>query len=345
MTTPRDELLTGLGLADLLGPAQEGKPFPRAALERVLAAANPLAAATLADARRRAEGAVEVTHPWTLRVRGPGYAGGVEDATKVSHEMGRLGGIPASEAELLGALPEDAPLALAVELVRSVAAERPDLTLRAFTAREVCRLSARERMPRRDVVATLKSAGLATLTWRAGDGFRADELEAHKAAHEAGVATIVAVGTRHGAVDRAYLDRLAAVAKLAETQRHTLSVVVLPELTDGASPLDGTSGSEDWTAVALARLALGTLVPHVTVDWHVVGHKLGATMLAAGADDVVGTQAAACWAPPTNDGPRPVNPDRARLWIVEARRSPVLRDALFKRLGQPNAAGHSPHCA
>ncbi len=106
--------------------------------------------------------------------------------------------------------------------------------------------------------------------------------------------------------------------------------MLVPERTEGASPLQGTSGTEDWLAFALTRLALGHVVPHVTVDAHVLGHKLGATLLSCGADDFVGAQAALAWAPPTDDGPRPLNPARVTKYVIEARRSPVRRDALFR---------------
>ena len=76
------------------------------------------------------------------------------------------------------------------------------------------------------------------------------------------------------------------------------------------------------------------MVPHVTVDAHVVGHKLAALLLSAGADDVVGAQAALSWAKPTDDGPRPLNPDRMRRHLIEARRSPELRDAVFRSVSE-----------
>jgi 2-iminoacetate synthase ThiH len=106
--------------------------------------------------------------------------------------------------------------------------------------------------------------------------------------------------------------------------------VLVPEKTEGASPLEGTAGTEDWLAFSLTRLALGHVVPHVTVDAHVLGHKLGATLLSCGADDFVGAQAAHAWAPPTDDGPRPLNPARVTKHVIEARRSPVRRDGIFR---------------
>lgn len=330
MTLPRDEMLSALGLADLAGPAERGEPFSPAALARVVAARNPLAAATLADARRRAAGRVDVTHPWTLRLRAPSLVHGIEDATKVSHDLAGAAGVPATEMEMLGALPEGAGLGLATELVRSLRTARPDLTLRAFTAAEILRIAGADGRPPHSVIASLRDAGLSTLTWRPGCGLRAGEIDVHRAAHEEGVPTVVPLGTSHGGADADLLARLAAIVRLASDHGRVMSVVVLPDHTDGASPLEGTAGTDDWLATSLARLATGNLVARITSDWHVAGHKLGATLLSCGADDVVGAQAAAKWAPPTDDGPRPVNPDRARLWITEARRSPVLRDGLFR---------------
>lgn len=333
----RDEMLSTLGLGDLGDLAAARKPFPREALERVLAARNPLAAASLADLARAAASGVEVTHPWTLRVRAPGLVHGLEDPTKVSHDANATGGVPATEMEMLGALPADAPLALADELVRSVATARPDLPLRALTASEVDSLAQRERRPRKDVLRILRDAGLATLSWRPGCGRSDAEVEVHHAAHTAGLRTVATIGTSHGRLDATFLDRLLAWVRVAEETKGFLAATALPDRTDGASPLEGTSGTDDWTAFALVRLAFGDLVPRLTADWQVVGHKLGATLLSCGADDVVGAQAAAAWAAPTDDSPRPVNPDRARKWILEARRSPVLRDGLFRRVGAPGA--------
>lgn len=336
MTLPRDEMLSALGLSDLAERAERGEPFGAADLARVVAGRNPLAAATLADTRRRAAGRVDVTHPWTLRVRAPSLVHGIEDATKVSHDLAGAAGVPATEMEMLGALPPDTGLGLATELVRSLRAARPDLNLRAFTAAEILRIAGADGKPPRSVIAALRDAGLSTLTWRPGCGVRAGEIDVHRAAHEEGVPTVVPLGTSHGGADGDLLARLAAIVRLASDScdaagaGRVMSVVVLPDHTDGASPLEGTAGTDDWMATSLARLATGNLVPRITSDWHVVGHKLGATLLSCGADDVVGAQAAAKWAPPTDDGPRPVNPDRARLWITEARRSPVLRDGLFR---------------
>lgn len=332
-----DGLLTDLGLADLAEACVARRPLSRAELGRIAAARNPLAAASLADRARAAASGVEVTHPWTLRVRAPGLVHGLEDATKVAHEFDAVAGVPATEMEMLGALPPGATLGFAIELVRTLAAARPDLPLRAITAHEVDALAAQERRPRKDVLAALRDAGLATLTWRPGCGRTPAEIDVHRAAHQCGIRTVATVGTsRRDAID-AWLDRLGAWTALAAQSHGFLAAMALPDRTEGASPLEGTSGSDDWTACALVRIAFGDLAPRVSSDWNVTGSKLGATLLSAGADDVVGTQAAAKWAPATDDGPRPLNPDRARKWIVEARRSPVLRDALFRRVDAPCA--------
>lgn len=325
-----DLLVASLGLTDLAEKATAREPFARADLERVLACGNPLVAASLADRARAATAGIDVTHPWTLRVRAPGLVHGLEDPTRVSHDPGPLDDVPATEMELVGELPPDAPLGLARELVLSLRALRPDLTLRAFTAAEVAALAARDGRPLADVLAVLADAGLAALSWRPGSGIDAREIDVHRAAHAAGICAPAIVG--YAAVDAEFVARVTAWVACAADVGGVASAMALPRATDGASPLDGTSGTEDWAACALVRLAFGRLAGRVTSDWHVVGSKLGATLLSCGADDVVGAQAAAKWAPPTDDGPRPLNPDRARRWIVEARRSPVRRDSRFRRV-------------
>lgn len=323
-------LLASLHLADLIEPVRANEALTRADLERVLRAANPIAAAALADARRAAVSGTTVTYPVTLRVRVPGVPAPSEDATKVSHDLADVALIEATEMQLVGALPSDLRLRHAVEIVRSLVAARPDLPLRAFAADDVTALAAREHTPIGTVVRELAQAGVATLDWRAGADAFDDAVRVHAHAHECEMRTFAPVTYTRGAVARPFLDRLTTLRELAETTKCFVSAVLVPERTEGASPLQGTSGTEDWLAFALTRLALGHVVPHVTVDAHVLGHKLGATLLSCGADDFVGAQAARAWAPPTDDGPRPLNPARVTKYVIEARRSPVRRDGLFR---------------
>lgn len=330
MSSVRDEMLAALGLADLAGPARAGTPFRDADLARVLASGNPLAAASLADAGRDARSGRDVTVPWTLRIRGPGLVQDAPHPTDVLHDCADAAAVPATEMEMVGRLPADAPLALAVEIVRTLCAARPDLTLRAFTTGEIEALSARERAPRRDVLAALRDAGLSTLSWRAGCGVAESEAEVHRAAHRAGLRTVAVFGYRRREPAAAWIARVDALRRVAEEGPGFLSASALPDRSEGASPLEGTAGTEDTVACAFVRLAFGSLVARTTVDAHVVGHKLAAALLTCGADDFVGAQAAAAWAPPTDDGPRPLNPDRVRRYVIEARRSPSLRDGLFR---------------
>jgi aminodeoxyfutalosine synthase len=323
-------LLESLHLADLIEPAERNEALTRTDLERLLRARNPLAAASLADARRKAASDVTVTYPVTLRVRVPGLEPPHEDATKVSFALADLAGIEATEMQMTGSLPAGLPLAHAIEIVRSLVAARRDLPLRAFTADDVAAIAAQERTSFASVVAQLAKAGVATLDWRPGADASPDAVRVHRAAHEEGMRTVAPVPYARGGVGKAFLERLAELRAVAESTRGFLSAVLVPDRTEGASPLDGTSGTEDWLAFALARLALGHAVPHVTVDAHVLGHKLGATLLSCGADDFVGAQAARAWAPPTDDGPRPLNPARVTKSLIEARRSPVRRDGIFR---------------
>jgi len=330
----RERILKGMvesaGLGDLWDRAAHGARLPRTDLERVLSCGHPLAASALADIARESRTGIEVTHPWTLRVRAPGVPFSAEDETRVSHPVDRVAGIPATESQIVGELPADLSLGLAVEMVRSVKVARPDLTLRAFSARRVLALSDVEKASLPAVLADLRRAGLDTLDWEPGDGLDDQAAIVHRAAHEQGFETTAPLGYGKGGVDGAFLDRLEAMREVAEQTGRFVAALPLPDRTEGASPLHGTAGTEDALACALARLALSHVVKHVSVDAHVVGHKLGAVLLSCGADDLVGAQAAAAWAPPTSDGPRPLNPDRVRRYVIEARRSPVLRDALHR---------------
>jgi aminodeoxyfutalosine synthase len=327
-------LLESLGLANLAGAAEKGEAFTTHDLERVIATGNPLAAAALADLRRAAMSDDVTTYPVTLRVRVPGVAASSEDATRVSYPLDQVAEIDATEMEMVGELPADLSLAHAVELVRSCVAARPDLRLRAFTAEDVAAIARNERAPLQAVTAELVRAGLSCLDWRAGADRSDEAIRVHRSAHETGLLTFAPVTYSRTTSPAELLARLDALRDAAEAQRPSsfLSAVLVPERAEGASPLAGTSGTQDWLACALTRLALGHVVPHVTVDAHILGHKLAATLLSAGADDFVGAQAAIAWAPPTDDGPRPLNPARVTKYVIEARRSPVRRDGRFALL-------------
>jgi aminodeoxyfutalosine synthase len=330
LSTAREQLLADLGLDDLLAPARQNAEIRKEDLRRVVDAGNPIAAAALADARRAAVSDVVVTHPRTLRVRGPRSR--TSDPMLVSFALGDLGGIEATEAQLLGPFPPAMPLAQATELVRLVHHERPDLQIRAFTADDVLGIVRTEGRSEGFVLDALSTAGLTLLDWRSGEGTTPETLAVHEAAHAHGVRSLLPIAYEKGDVASAFLDRLEQVRRKAEWSGGFLSVVPLPATRERRSPLDGTAGTEDALAFALVRLALGHAIAHVTVDAHVLGHKLGAILLSHGADDFVGAQAARKWAPRTDDGPRPLSPARVRAYLIEARSSPVLRDGVFAQL-------------
>jgi len=324
-------IVTSAGLDALWDRASRGARLARVDLQRIIECGHPLAASALADAAREHAAGIDVTHPWTLRVRAPGIPFAAEDGTRVSHAVDALTDIPATETQIVGALPDDTALGLAIEMVRSVKVARPDLTLRAFDARRIDALATQDGSTVEHVLRELRKAGLDTLDWSPGDGRDDRAAAVHRAAHEAGYETVAAVGYAKGEVGSALLDRIEALRKIAEDTGRFIAAIALPDRSEDASPLRGTSGTEDVLACALVRLGLGHTVKHVVTDAHVVGHKLGAVLLTCGASNLVGAQAAASWAPPSGDAPRPLNPDRMRRLVIEARRSPVTRDALFRR--------------
>ncbi len=325
-------IVTSAGLDGLWDRASRGARLPRADLQKVIDCGHPLAAAALADAARENASGVDVTHPWTVRVRAPGVPVTAEDATRVSHAVEALAGIPSTEAQIVGVLPSDLPLGLAIEMVRSVKVARPDLTLRALDSARIDALAARDGTTIEHVLTELRNAGLDTLDWTPGEGRDARAAAVHRAAHESGFETVAPIGYTKGEVGPALLDRLDAMRAVAEDTGRFTAAIAVPDQSEDASPLRGTSGTEDTLACAVIRLALGHAVKHITTDAHVVGHKLAAVLLTCGASDFVGAQAAARWAPPSGDAARPLNPDRVRRFVIEARRSPVTRDALFRRV-------------
>ncbi len=321
-----EALLAAAGLLELLPRARSGEAFGRIELERVASAANPLAAAALADARRAALYGDTVTMPVTLRVRAGWAADDDAELTSVlhvTHELDGIDGIDATEVLLVGACPESVSGDDVCASVAAVKAARPDLALRGLDA------AVARRIGDGDLTTgwtRLRAAGLDVLGHGAAislDEWRATRLHHFPLPYSCDGLADTATG---GYV--ALLGRLAADEEFVDA---TVAFVPLPDATAESSPLRGTAGTEDVLAFALARLALVSARHHVAVDSDVLGQKLGAMLLSAGASDFIGAQAAREWTIPKDDEPRPLNEARAQLYIREARREPVRRDGLLTR--------------
>jgi FO synthase subunit 2 len=321
-----DGLMRSLALESVLETADRGGALSREQLRHVLALPHPLGAAVLADRRRVARCGDDATFPVTLRVRLPDHDPSHCGATDWTHAPDEVDGVAASEWQWIGAPPPDADVAWLAARVTAARAARPDLPVRAFTTDAVLSAAGRSGDSVEHAVHTLVDAGIAAFDWAPGSDDSALTLDVHRAAHAAGLRTLVALPYRRNRLDDTLLDRLEAIASLAAATRGVAAVVPLPDRTEGASPLHGTAGTEDVRVFALARLALDHAVSHITLDAHVLGHKLGGLLLSAGVCDVIGAQARSAWPAPTNDGPRPLNQDRVTRLLVEARRTPVRRD-------------------
>ena len=322
-----DGLLASLDLDHTIDPSGAGGPLPRKALEQILALGHPLGAAVLANRRRAAQSQDSAQFPVTLRVTLPGSSADVSP-TDYLHTLDTVTSeIDADEWQYVGQPAEDAGVDDLIAHLNAARALRSDLPIRAFTTDTVLAAARHDQVELDTVVARLFTAGLATFDWAPGSDADPATLDVHRAAHALGQRTAVALPYGRNALGAVLLDRAQAIAALqAETQGFA-TVVPLPDRTEGASPMEGTAGTEDVLVFALARLALcgNGGIPHVSLDAHVLGHKLGALLLNAGADDWIGAHAAATWPKPTNDAPRPLNLDRVTRLLEEARRTPQRR--------------------
>lgn len=319
-----DGLVRSLALESVLETADAGHALSRDQMRHVLGLDHPLGAAVLADRRRVATCGDVATFPVTLRVRVPGTDATGFSQLDFTHDVGEVAGVDASEWQWTGPAPADADALVA--LVEQARAARPTLAVRAFTTDAVLAAARAGGVGVDDLVRRLAGAGLSAFDWAPGSDADAATLDVHRAAHAAGLRTVVALPYRRGALGDTLLDRIHGIAELAAATGGVAAVAPLPDFTEHASPLDGTAGTEDVTVFALARLALGHAVPHFTLDTHVLGHKLGGLLLSSGVCDVVGAQARAAWPTPTDDAPRPLNQDRVTRLLVEARRTAVRRD-------------------
>jgi len=156
-------------------------------------------------------------------------------------------------------------------------------------------------------------------------------LSVHRTAHQLGVPTNATILYGHIETLEERLEHLLRLRELQDETGGFLALVPLafqPENTRLAH-LPGPTGLDDLKTIALARLVLDNF-PHIKAYWVTLGPKMAQVALWYGADDLDGTigqekVAHEAGAP----SPTALSLDELRALIVEARRTPVLRDAFY----------------
>ncbi len=241
--------------------------------------------------------------------REKGQDGGFELSIAQAVERLKSAPLPPREVHIVGGCHPDLRLSFFVDLLSTVQREFPDATLKCFTAVEIAHFAKLEGISTREVLQTLKDAGLAMLPGGGAEIFEpsvrkricprkstAEEwLRIHGEAHELGLATncTMLFGHLESIDDRLdHLDRLRRQQDLsvANGTDGFTCFIPLPFQTENNAirvekPLTGV---DELRTIAISRLMLDN-IPHIKAYWVMLTVKQAQAALFFGADDLDGT--------------------------------------------------------
>ena len=307
--------------------------------------------------RRRAAGAYEYNLP--------------EMITKAQEAL-RLG---ITELHIVGGLHPSFKWEYYVEMLRALQALDPRLHLKAFTAIEIKHLAWVGKRSIPDTLATLRAAGLGSLTGGGAEIFdpavrqvichakeTADEwLTVHRTWHQMGGRSTCTMLIGHVETPAQRVDHLRQLRALQDETGGFTAFVPLafhPENTKLAH-LPGPSGYDLLKTLAIARIYLDNL-DHIKAYWVLMGLKLAQVALSYGVDDLDGTiMEEKIYHMAGAQTPQQLAQAELVRVIREAGREPVQRDSLYQPVqsrlegeppGEPNpnpdsSAGASPSSA
>jgi aminodeoxyfutalosine synthase len=190
------------------------------------------------------------------------------------------------------------------EMLRSLKALDAGLHLKAFTAIEILHLARMSKRSVADTLATLREAGLGSLTGGGAEIFdpevrktichakeTAEEwLDVHRTWHKLGGRSTCTMLIGHVEKEHHRVDHLRRLRELQDETGGFTAFVTLafhPENTKLAH-LPGPSGYDLLKTLAIARLYLDN-IDHIKAYWILMGMKLAQVSLSFGVDDLDGT--------------------------------------------------------
>jgi len=213
------------------------------------------------------------------------------------------------EFHIVGGLDMQAGLEYYTTMFRALKQHHPGVHIKALTAVEIAHIARIEKMPVRDVLVTLREAGLDTMPGGGAEvfskGVRAtiadrklaaeDYLMVHRTAHELGIRSNCTMLYGHVETVEDRIDHLEMLRGLQDETGGFLAYIPLayhPDNNELGETLHmqgtATSGFDDLRNLAVARLFFDN-VPHVKTHWIMVTPFLSQAALAFGVDDLEGT--------------------------------------------------------
>jgi aminodeoxyfutalosine synthase len=254
-----------------------------------------------------------------------------------------------TEVHIVGGLHPKLPFSYYTEMVSALKSACPELKVKAFTAIEIRHLSQRiAKMPIRDVLETLRAAGLNSLTGGGAEIFdpevrdqicrgkeSAEEwLEVHRIWHQMGERSTCTMLYGHVETTAHRIDHLRRLRELQDETRGFTALVPFafePEH-NRLSHLGRASAFEDLRNLAIARLYLDNF-DHITAYWISLGLPLAQVALSYGVDDLHGTiQQEKIFHMAGSQTPQGQTVTKLENAIREAGRVPMQRDTWYRRV-------------
>ncbi len=209
-----------------------------------------------------------------------------------------------TELHIVGGLHPSLPFDYYTEMLRALKALDANLQLKCFTAVEIYHLARLSKQPMPEVLATLKAAGLDSLTGGGAEIFQQDVrdaiakgketaseyLDAHRAWHTLGGRSTCTMLFGHVETLEQRIDHLAQLRALQDETGGFTGFIPLPyQPENNAIPVTHPpTGNDALRTIAVSRLFLDNF-DHLTAYWVGLGMKLAQVALSYGADDLHGT--------------------------------------------------------
>jgi 2-iminoacetate synthase ThiH len=222
----------------------------------------------------------------------------------------------AGEIRIVG-VPATTTAALA--RVREVVERAGGVPVSAFSLAELEELAIREQVTLREILEEMCAAGLDLVAEAPVDALR----DPRRSIEEVNIAGLALARLTVNKLPSA--DTLSWLKPIAELQRAVAVIRAFAPLPRQVNPAVPTTGYDDVTRVALARLAVPN-IPSIQVDWALYGPKLAQVALTIGADDVDAVSADEG----TPEGRRRAPLEEVRRNIRAAGQEPVERNGRFE---------------
>jgi aminodeoxyfutalosine synthase len=252
---------------------------------------------------------------------------------------------PLTEVHIVGGHNPDLPYEFYTDLIRSIAEQRPDMHVKAFTAAEYDFFAKRFRKPLDEILEDFKAAGLGSLPGGGAEVLvervrrelyprklsaeRWLEVQRRVAGHDLRSNATLLYGHVETLEER--IEHLCRLRALQDETGHFMCFIPLafhPENTE-LEHLPGPTGFDDLMTVAVSRLMLDNF-DHIKAYWIMLTRRIAQTALNMGADcfdgTVVDEKIVHMAGARTPEG---LTVDEICRLIREAGRIPVQRDSLY----------------